>query len=63
MKVNYDHWGSDLNSTGYQPAIPHRTLLSTLSYYILNACVFSVVAVLSWEGLKEVTNDDIHSYI
>jgi hypothetical protein len=24
MKVNYDHRGSDLSSTGDQPAIPHK---------------------------------------
>jgi hypothetical protein len=27
MKVNYDHQGSDLSSTGYQPAIPHSSCL------------------------------------
>jgi hypothetical protein len=30
MKVNYDHQGSGLSSTGYQPAIPHNHL-----YHIL----------------------------
>jgi hypothetical protein len=25
MKVNYDHQGSDLSSTGHQPAIPHTS--------------------------------------
>jgi hypothetical protein len=56
MKVNYNHWSSDLSSTGDQPAVPHmggeEGVSGALVFYYILYIILSVILDMKAKGEK-----------